>query len=145
MNEACESIKKKIDSVEALLSNKFASLAGQLSNLSSKLSYGTQDLSLKWLEKTNQSPSLSAESMASMTAYTVSEEKEKEKQKSNLTVHNYPEPTSADSQARKKEDIENISTLLNQFCQCTCHNHQCHSPWKTIRMTQTYQDYGVNH
>ena len=50
-----------------------------------------------------------------MTESIVSEEKEKEKWKLNLILHNYPEPTSTDSQARKKEDIENISTLLNQY------------------------------
>jgi len=35
-NEVCESIEKKIDSVETTLSNKFATLADQLTDLSSK-------------------------------------------------------------------------------------------------------------
>ena len=61
-----------------------------------------------------QSP-LSVESIASMTASIVSEEKEREKRKLNLIIHNYPEPTSTDYQARKKEDIEYISILLNKY------------------------------
>ena len=121
-NEACERIEKKIDSVEVTLSNKFASLADQLSNLSSKLSHGAQELSSEMAgedqplnqESPCQTP-LSVESIASMTASIVSEEKEKEKRKLNLIVHNYPEPMSTDPQARKKKDIENIRTLLNQY------------------------------
>ena len=58
---------------------------------------------------------MSVESIASMTASIVSEEKKKEKRKLNLIIHNYPEPTLADSQARKKEDSENISILLNKY------------------------------
>ena len=82
-NEACDSIEKKIDPVEASLSNKFASLADQLSDLSSKLSHSTQDLNIEIVgedQPFNQElPSLSVESIASMTASIVSEEKEKKK------------------------------------------------------------------
>ena len=61
------------------------------------------------------SPPLSVESIASMAASIVSEEKEKEKRKMNIIVHNYPEPSASEPQARKKEDIESISKLLHQF------------------------------
>jgi len=81
-----------------------------------------QDLNGEMAAK-NQSPSqefpcqipLSVKSIASMTASIISEEKEKEKCKLNLIIHNYPESTSTDSQARKKEDIQNISILLNKY------------------------------
>ena len=105
--------------MEVSLSNKFASLADQLSDLSSKLSHGAQESNIEMtgddLPLSQESSSLSVESIASMTASIFSEEKEKDKRKMNLIVHNYPEPTSSEAQARKKEDIENISTLLNQF------------------------------
>jgi len=52
---------------------------------------------------------LCVESIAVMATSIVSEEKEREKQKLNFIVHNYPEPTSTDSQARKKEDIEHFT------------------------------------
>jgi len=67
------------------------------------------------LPPSQESPSLSVESIALMTASIVSEEKEREKRKMNFIVHNYPDPSATEPEARKKEDIENISTLLNQF------------------------------
>jgi len=74
-NETCESIEKKIDSVEITLSNKFAALADQLTDLSSKLSNGVQDLNDEMAAE-DQSPCqefpcqspLSVKSIASMTA-----------------------------------------------------------------------------
>ena len=54
---------------------------------------------------------LSVKSIASKTASIIS----KEKHKLNLIIYNYPEPTPTDSRARKKEDIENISILLNKY------------------------------
>jgi len=105
--------------VEVSLSNKFASLADQLNDISTKLSHGTKELNTEMavdeLPLSQETPSLSVESIASMTASIVSEEKERDKRKMNLIIHNYPEPTSSEPQVRKKEDIENISTLLNKF------------------------------
>ena len=93
-----------------VLSNKFAILAGQLNDLSSKLSHGMQELSV---QPSNQESTcqttLSTESIASMTVSILSEEKQKEKCKLNLIIH---EPSLL---ARKKEGIENINKLLNEY------------------------------
>ena len=43
MSEVCENIEKKIDSIEESLSNKFASLADQLNDLSTKISCNEQE------------------------------------------------------------------------------------------------------
>ena len=93
-----------------VLSNKFAILAGQLNDLSSKLSLGMQELSV---QPSNQESTcqttLSTESIASMTVSILSEEKQKEKCKLNLIIH---KPSLL---ARKKEGIEKISKLLNEY------------------------------
>ena len=55
----------------------------------------------------------SAEPIASLTASILSEE---EKQKEKRTFYtNIPNPSSTDPLTRKKEDIENISALLNDY------------------------------
>ena len=48
-----------------------------------------------------------------MTASILSEEDKQEEL--NLIIQNYSEPSSTDPQARKKEDIENISKLLKEY------------------------------
>ena len=84
--------------------------------------HGTQELNSEMAGEdqplSQESPcqtSLSVESITLITASIVAEAKEKEKLKLNLIVHNYPEPSSTDSQARNKENIKNITTLLNQY------------------------------
>ena len=60
---------------------------------------------------------LLAELIASMTASILSEEEtetERKKCNLNLIIHNCSEPSSTDLLARKKEDIKNISKLLNE-------------------------------
>jgi len=48
---------------------------------------------------------------------------------------NYPQPSASELQARKEEDIKNISKLLNQVL-ATNVNYQCYSPWKGPRLTK---------
>ena len=46
-----------------------------------------------------------------MTASLMSEEKEKEKCKLNVIIHNFPESTLEEAQARKQDDLKNINSL----------------------------------
>ena len=56
---------------------------------------------------------VTVESIASMTAVIVSEEKEREKQKLNLIVHNFPE--SMQASIRKNKDTQIVTSLINKY------------------------------
>jgi len=58
--------------------------------------------------------SLSAGSISTAVTSALSEERDKEKRKLNLIVHNTVEPTAEDGQARKKQDIDNISRIFQK-------------------------------
>ena len=58
---------------------------------------------------------VTVESIASMTAAIVSEQKEREKQKLNLIVHNFPESKSTEASIRKNEDTQNVTSLINKY------------------------------
>ena len=53
---------------------------------------------------------ISSESVASLTASLVTEQKEREKTELNLVLHNVPEPATIDNSARKEEDIIQVNS-----------------------------------
>ena len=55
---------------------------------------------------------VTVESIVSMTAAIISEEKEREKQKLNLIVHNFPESKSTEASIWKNEDIQNVTSQI---------------------------------
>ena len=57
---------------------------------------------------------VTVESIASMGANIMMEEKENDKRKLSLIMHNIPESSLTEAYARKKEDIQNFTTLFNQ-------------------------------
>jgi len=58
---------------------------------------------------------VTVESIASMAAAIVSEEKEREKRKLNLIVYNFPESTSTEASIRKNKDTQNVRSLINKY------------------------------
>ena len=63
---------------------------------------------------------VTVESIASMTAAIISEEKEREKRKLNLIVHNLPESTSTEASIRKNEDTQNVTSLIKTHGSVSC-------------------------
>jgi len=57
---------------------------------------------------------ISSNSVASLTASLVAEQKEHEKEL-NLVLHNVPESTASGSSTRKQEDIAQINSILNEY------------------------------
>jgi len=55
---------------------------------------------------------VTVESIASMTAGIISEEKEREKQKLNLIVCNFPESKSTEASIWKNEDTQNVTSQI---------------------------------
>ena len=64
---------------------------------------------------------VTVESIASMTAAIVSEEKEQQKRKLNLIVHNFPESTSTEASIRKNKDAQNVTSLINKYVGVDAH------------------------
>ena len=58
---------------------------------------------------------ISSESVASLTASLVAEQKEREKRELNLVLHNIPEPNTVDSSTRKQEDISQVNSILDKY------------------------------
>ena len=58
---------------------------------------------------------ISSESVVSLTASLVAEQKEREKRELNLVLHNIPESTASDSPTRKQEDIAQVNSILNEY------------------------------
>jgi len=123
--EACsvveDTITSKLKSLEITLTNKFSTLTDQINGLSTKMNHESniEMMTDAHPQTQAQAPSnlnnLSAESIATMTASLMSEEKEKEKRKLNVIIHNFPESTLEDAQARKQDDIKNINSLLAKY------------------------------
>ena len=121
-NDMCSSIESKLESVERALSNRFDTLTTQVNDLSSKIYHGIQsmdtgmaaEIHLSEQESPDQSP-LSVESIASMTASILSEDKEKEKRKLNLIIYNVSESTHTEAQDRKQDDIQRVTSLLAEY------------------------------
>ena len=89
----CGVIETKLNSVQMELSNKFKDLTENLNNLAA---YSEQEPETAMVVENTQPyeqvinrKQVTVESIASMTAAIVSEQKEREKQKLNLIVHNY--------------------------------------------------------
>ena len=124
--EACTTIENKLKPVQDTLFNKFDSLAETINDLSYQLNcHDVADLDnvstvssqppkqeLRSTRLSSKHP-LSVKSIVSMTADIILEEKEKEKRRQNLIVHNVPESNLTEAHARKKEDIQNLTTLFN--------------------------------
>ena len=72
------------------------------------------EIHLSEQESPGQSP-LSVESIVSMTASILSEDKEKEKRKLNLIIHNVSESTHTEAQDRKQDDIQRVTSLLAEY------------------------------
>ena len=123
--EACsvveDTITSKLKSLETTLTNKFNALTDQVNELSTKMNQesniemATDALPSTQAQVSSNQSELSVESIATMTASLMSEEKEKEKRKLNIIIHNLPESTLEDAQARKQEDIKNINSLLTKY------------------------------
>ncbi|XP_065911357.1 uncharacterized protein [Dysidea avara] len=125
--EACTTIENKLKSVQDTLSNRFDSLAETINDLSYQLNcHDVEDLDnvstvssqppkQELSTRLSSKHPLSVKSIASMTADIILEEKEKEKRRQNLIVHNVPESNLTEAHARKKEDIQNLTTLFNQY------------------------------
>ena len=58
---------------------------------------------------------ISSESVASLTASLVAEQKEREKRELNLVLHNIPEPNTIDSSTRKQENISQVNSILDEY------------------------------
>ena len=58
---------------------------------------------------------ISSESVASLTASLVTEQKEREKRELNLVLHNVPEPAATDNLTRKEEDITQVNSILSEY------------------------------
>ena len=57
---------------------------------------------------------ISSESIASLTASLVAEQKERKKRELNLILHNISEPNTVDSSTRKQEDISQVNSILDE-------------------------------
>ena len=116
-----DTITTKLKTLETTLPNKFSTLTDQINEMSTKINQDTNiemsaDSSPQVNNQTLSSPSnLSVESIATMTASLMSEEKEKEKRKLNIIIHNLPESTVEEAQARKQDDLKNINSLLTKY------------------------------
>ena len=116
-------------------SQTIANFDGRLKEMESKLSGIFEDINAKKLDNhykkleekfvcraddnMDSSPSPNAktisESVASLTASLVTEQKEREKRELNLVLHNVPEPTTTDNSARKEEDITQVNSILSGY------------------------------
>jgi len=119
--EACsvveDIISTKFITLETTLSNKSSALTDLVNELSTKIS---KEPSIEMTTDANpqapiQAPSnLFVESIATMTASLMSEEKEKEKRKLNIIIHNFAESTLEEAQAGNKMILKtSILYLLN--------------------------------
>ena len=122
--EVCDVIETKLNSVQMDLLNRFEDLTEKVNNL---VSYSEQEPDTAVVENTEPSEQVihtnevTVESIASMTAAIISEEKEREKRKLNLIVHNLPESTSAEASIRKSEDTQNVTSLFNKYIGVNAH------------------------
>ena len=122
--EVCDVIETKLNSVQTELSNRFEDLTEKVNNL---VAYSEQEPETAMVVEDTQ-PSeqminrkqVTVESIASMTAAIVSEEKEREKQKLNLIVHNFPESTT-EASIQKNEDTQNVTSLINKYVGVDAH------------------------
>ena len=120
-NEACSIIDSKLNSMQENLSNRFDRLAEKVNDLTKlnedakKLEKAPPGSSKPSEDVAQHKDCLSLDSVASMTADIVLEEKEKEKRKLNLIVHQIPESNLAESCDRKKEDMDNLAVLFNKY------------------------------
>ena len=123
--EVCDVIETKLNSVQMDLLNRFEDLTEKVNNL---VSYSEQGPDTAMVventepsEQVIHSKEVTVESIASMTAAIISEEKEREKRKLNLIVHNLPESTSAEASIRKNEDTQNVTSLINKYIGVNAH------------------------
>ena len=121
----CGVIETKLNSVQMELSNKFKDLTENLNNLAA---YSEQEPETAMVVENTQPyeqvinrKQVTVESIASMTAAIVSEQKEREKQKLNLIVHNFPESTSTEASIWKNKDTQNATSLINKYVGVDAH------------------------
>jgi len=125
MKEVCDDIETKLSSVQMELSNRSEDLTEKFNNL---VAYSDQEPETAMVvedaqpsEQVINKEQVTVESIASMTAMIISEEKEQEKRKLNLIVHNFPESKSTEASIRKNEDTQNATSLINKYVRVDAH------------------------
>ena len=125
MKEVCDDIETKLNSVQMELSNRSEDLTEKFNNL---VAYSDQEPETAMVvedaqpsEQVINKKQVTVESIASMTAVIVSEEKEQEKWKLNLIAHNFPESKSTKASIRKNKDTQNVTSLIKKYVGVDAH------------------------
>jgi len=112
------------------LTNRFDVLTEKVNNLDSHTEQEPDTAmvveDIQPSEQVIQNKQVTVESIASMTAVIISEEKERIM---NLIVHNLPESTSTEASIRKNKDNQNVTSLISKYVGVNAHISNVYMDW----------------
>ena len=102
-------IDKKLEAIESKLCQKIDEIEKSLK------SYHTSLEEMECSDLPSERQSIATDSVASIAASLVGEEKEKERRQLNLVLHNIEESSSSDGSERKSEDIKKVTSIFEKY------------------------------
>ena len=102
-------IDQKLRAIESRLSQKIDDIEKCLK------SYHTSLEEMECSDQPSASQTITTDSVASIAATLVNEEKEKERRQLNLVLHNIEESSSSDGSKRKDEDIQRVKSIFEKY------------------------------
>ena len=107
------------------VSSKIEELNSQYSELKVKIDQLSENMDTSNGDTTNLSQGLTSDSIASIAATLVNEEKEKEKRQFNLILHNIKESDDTDSSMRREKDSSAAVSILEDYLDVTVSVTKC--------------------
>ena len=108
------------------VSSKIEELISQYSELKVKINHLSENMDVSdGVTTTNLNQGITSNSIASIAATLVNEEKEKEKRQFNLILHNIKEPDDTDSSKRKEEDTCAAISTFRDYLDVTVSITKC--------------------